>query len=318
MLPAGTLVVNYAGITSYRVIFEEQEKRRVRKLFASYLSPEVIRLIEKDPQRYFHPGGETKDLSIMFSDIRSFTTLSEGMTADQLISLLNEYLGAMTDVLLSHWGTLDKYIGDAIMAFWGSPLPQSDHASRACGCALDMMARLQELNRKWASEGRQQLRVGIGINSGPVSVGNVGSSKRLAWTVIGDDVNLASRIEGMTKEYGVRTLISASTYAQVAGEYVCRELDLIRVKGKFQPVAIYELLARKQDADQFSDLLARFQDARNSYRECRWNEAIGKFEDLLRYYPVDRPALLFLERLQEFRTNVPLPEWDGVYVMDHK
>ena len=188
VVPAGTLIVNYAGITSYRVIFEEQEKRRIRRVFGSYLYPAVIRMIEKDPERYFHPGGESKDLTIMFSDIRSFTSISEGMTADQLIALLNEYLSAMTDVLMRHWGTLDKYIGDAIMAFWGSPVPQADQASRACACALDMMVRLQELNRKWEIEGRRQLKIGIGINSGPVSVGNIGSSKRLAWTVIGDDV----------------------------------------------------------------------------------------------------------------------------------
>src|SRR4029077_7530660 len=150
VIPAGTLVANYAVITSFRMIFEEREKRKIRKTFSQYLSPGVIALIEKDPQKYIRPGGETKDLTVMFSDIRDFTTLSEGLSADELVHLLNEYLGEMTDVLFRNLGTLDKYIGDAIMAFWGSPYPQEDHARRACNCALEMSETLEKLNAKWA------------------------------------------------------------------------------------------------------------------------------------------------------------------------
>ncbi len=155
VIPAGTLVANYAVITSFRMIFEEREKRKIRKTFSQYLSPGVIALIERDPQKYIRPGGETKELTVMFSDIRGFTSLSEGMTADELVRLLNEYLGEMTEVIFKNLGTLDKYIGDAIMAFWGSPYPQSDHALRACHCALEMIHGLEKLNAKWVG-GRAQ------------------------------------------------------------------------------------------------------------------------------------------------------------------
>src|SRR5258708_4700192 len=177
-------------------------------------------LSEKGPQNYLGTGGETKDLTVMFSDIRDFTTLSEGLTADELVHLLNEYLGEMTDVLFRNFGTLDKYIGDAIMAFWGSPYPQDDHAIRACGCALEMSRSLEKLNARWKDEGGKPISIGSGLNAGRVSVGNMGSDKRLAWTVMGDNVNLASRLEGMTKQYRAQVVISEGTYRQVAKQFV--------------------------------------------------------------------------------------------------
>jgi len=318
VIPAGTLLANYASITSFRMIFEEREKRKVRRNFATYVSPGVIGLIEKDPRKYFRPGGETKELTVMFTDIRSFTTISEGMTADELVLLLNEYLGEMTEILFYHWGTLDKYIGDAIMAFWGSPFPQQDHATRACLCALHMMARLDELNLKWELEGRKQLAIGIGINTGLLNVGNMGSSKRMAWTVMGDNVNLASRLEGLTKEYHARMVVAEGTYAQAKEQFVFRELDRIRVKGKLQPVNIYELLGPASDASSYADLLARFSDALVAYRRQRWDEAIEKFETLLSRYPDDGAAHVFLKRSHEFMQEAPAPQWDGVYVFKTK
>jgi adenylate cyclase len=318
VVPAGTLIVNYAAITSFRMIFEEREKRKIRKTFSSYVSPGVIALVEKDPQKYFYPGGETKELTVMFSDIRSFTTLSEGMTADELVKLLNEYLGEMTDVLFKRWGTLDKYIGDAIMAFWGSPYPQQDHAARACGCGLDMIKRLEELNMKWEMEGRKQLSIGVGFNSGPVNVGNMGSSKRLAWTVMGDNVNLASRLEGLTKEYGAKIITGEGTYREAKGQYVFRDLDKIRVKGKLQPVDIYELLGFGNEAAKYQDLLVRWSDANASYRRQEWDVAVQKFESLLAKYPDDGPSLVFLKRAQEFYREAPAAGWDGVYTFKTK
>jgi adenylate cyclase len=212
VIPAGTLVANYAAITSFRMVFEESEKRKIRKTFSQYLSPGVIGLIEQDPGKYIRPGGEMKELSVMFTDIRGFTTLSEGMTPNELVEWLNEYLGAMTDILFRNNGTLDKYIGDAIMAFWGSPYPQQDHAVRACRCGVEMMQALEQLNRKWVAEGKREAAMGVGINTGPVNVGNMGSNKRLSWTVMGDNVNLASRLEGLTKEYRTRCILSEATY----------------------------------------------------------------------------------------------------------
>jgi adenylate cyclase len=318
VIPAGTLVANYAAITSFRMIFEEREKRKIRKTFSQYLSPGVIALIEKDPQKYIRPGGETKELTVMFSDIRDFTTLSEGLTADELVQLLNEYLGEMTDTLFRNLGTLDKYIGDAIMAFWGSPYPQQDHAFRACTCALEMIRNLEQLNARWELEGRKPISIGIGLNTGPVNVGNMGSAKRLAWTVMGDNVNLASRLEGMTKQYRVRIVISEGTYRQVADQFVCRDLDRIRVKGKLQPVTIYELLDLAENRQQYEKLLAGFSQAMTAYREQEWDEATALFGTLLATYPDDGPTQIFLQRALDFRDHAPEPGWDGVHVMKSK
>src|SRR5208337_2862325 len=269
-------------------------------------------------QKYIRPGGEVKELTIMFSDIRDFTTLSEGMSPDDLVLLLNEYFGAMTDILYQHFGTLDKYIGDAIMAFWGSPLPQEDHAFRACSAALQMVARLEELNRDWHAHGRPEIAVGIGLNTGPVNVGNMGSDKRLAWTVMGDNVNLASRLEGMTKQYRSRVIISESTYNQVADQFVAREVDRIRVKGKKHPVVIYELLASVSERRAYATLLAQFNTALNVYRSQNWREAAEKFGELLALYPDDGPTQVLLQRCLEFIEEAPEAAWDGVYVMKSK
>ena len=318
VVPAAVLVVNYAAITSFRMIFEEREKRKIRRSFGAYVSPGVIRMIEKDPKALLRPGGEMKELSIMFSDIRSFTTVSEDMSPDELVLLLNEYLGEMTEILFKWWGTLDKYIGDAIMAFWGSPYPQEDHAYRACTCALDMSARLDELNQKWAEEGRKTINIGIGINTGPVNVGNMGSSRRLAWTVMGDHVNLASRLEGLTKKYRVRIVLSEFTYGQIQKAYVTRELDRITVVGKSQPVAIYQLLDFLKVRERYADLLARWEQALAAYKAQEWGKAADRFEDILAAYPGDGPSEALLERCKRFMIHPPAPDWDGVYVMETK
>jgi adenylate cyclase len=300
------------------MIFEEREKRKIRKSFAQYLSPGVIGLIEKDPQKYIHPGGETKELTVMFSDIRGFTTISEGLSADELVRLLNEYLGAMTDILFANLGTLDKYIGDAIMAFWGSPYPQSDHAESACHCALEMSQALVKLNEKWRQEDRPPIAIGIGLNTGEVNVGNMGSEKRLAWTVMGDNVNLASRLEGITKQYQIQIVISESTFNDVAGKFVCRELDKIKVKGKNQPVTIYELMGVESERPKYAALLGGFDRAMQAYRSQNWREASAQFGELLGTYPDDGPTRVFLQRALEYMETAPESNWDGVYVMKSK
>src|SRR5208282_172684 len=188
---------------------------------------------------------------------------------------------AMTDILFRNLGTLDKYIGDAIMGFWGSPFPQQDHASCACRCALEMIASLEELNRKWAEQGRRPIAIGIGLNTGPVNVGNMGSDKRLAWTVMGDNVNLASRLEGITKQYQTQIVISEATYLQVGQRFLCRELDKIKVKGKNQPVNIYELLDVASEKQKYEPLLTPFEHAMAAYRAQDWREAAARFGQLL-------------------------------------
>jgi adenylate cyclase len=318
VIPAGTLAANYAAITSVRMIREERAKRNIRKSFSQYLSPGVIELIEKDPERYIRPGGESKELSVLFSDIRGFTTISEGLTPDELVRLLNEYFGQMTEIVFATDGTLDKYIGDAIMAFWGSPYPQEDHAFRSCSCALLMVRGLAALNAKWHAAGRLPIAIGIGLNTGVVNVGNMGSARRLSWTVMGDNVNLASRLEGITKQYHVQVVISEATYRHVSSQFVCRELDKIRVKGKSQPVNIYELMDVAAERAKYEPLLERFDRAMKSYKDQNWSDAASQFSDVLANFPDDGPSQVFLERAIEFSGNAPEGEWDGVYVMKTK
>lgn len=314
VIPGLTLIIAYLGSISYRVFFEEREKRKIRKQFGMFLSPDVIALIEKDPEKYFRTGGETKELTILFSDIRDFTTISEGMSPDELVRVLNEYFNAMTDVLYKNLGTLDKFIGDAIMAFWGSPYPQEDHACHACSCALQMKERLVELNSDWERRGMRTIAVGIGVNSGPVNVGNIGSEKRLSWTVMGDNVNLASRLEGMTKQYRTSVLINETTHEQTREQFVAREVDKIRVKGKTHPVTIYELLAPVADKKSYDSLLADYNSAMESYRAADWVEAAGKFGSIMRTLPGDGPTQVLLQRCLEFIDDPPPADWDGVYV----
>src|SRR5271165_6204993 len=318
VIPYITLALSYLSATSFRVVFEEREKRRIRKSFSQYLSPDVIARIEKDPEKYIHPGGEMSELTVMFSDIRGFTTLSEGMSPDDLVRLLNEYFSAMTEILYKHLGTLDKYIGDAIMAFWGSPYPLEDHAYRACCCALEMVDRLAELNRNWTAQGRPEIANGIGLNTGPVNVGNIGSDQRLAWTVMGDNVNLASRLEGITKEYRVRVIISEYTYNQVSHQFLAREVDKIRVKGKKHPVTLYELMAPLSDRQKYEGLLTPFNTALQCYRTRDWAEAAGKFGPILSAHPLDGPTQVLLQRCLEFMVEPPPDDWDFVYEMKSK
>jgi adenylate cyclase len=318
VIPAGTLAANYAAITSLRMIREEREKRKIRKTFSQYLSPGVIELIEKDPQKYIRPGGEEKELTVLFSDIRGFTTISEGLTPDELVQLLNKYFEQMTDTIFATDGTLDKYIGDAIMAFWGSPYPQADHAFRSCSCALQMVRGLEKLNAKWKATGHPPISIGIGVNTGLVNVGNMGSARRLSWTVMGDNVNLASRLEGITKQYHVQLIVSEATYRHVASQFVCRELDRIRVKGKNLPVNIYEVLDIAAEKSKYERLLTQFDDAMAVYRAQNWAEAANKFAEVLADFPEDGPTQVFLERALEFSENAPEGQWDGVYVMKTK
>lgn len=235
--PAISMVFAFVSIIVYRAMTEEKDKKMLRDTFGKYVSPRVVDQLVQDPPEL---GGVDKELTVFFSDIRGFSTLSESMSPQDLLNHLNVYYSAMTDIILEYGGTLDKYIGDAIMAFWGAPLPMSDHAARACECALKQIERLRELNQSWPPEKR--IDIGIGINSGIMVVGNMGSSLRMSYTLIGDNVNLGSRLEGTNKEYGTNIIISEMTYGLVKDGFIVRELDNVRVKGKNKPVGIYELV----------------------------------------------------------------------------
>ncbi len=229
-----TLIPNVGLVALYRVLVEEKEKRRVRGAFQQYLSPAVISLLLDDPEQI---KPRKRDISVMFSDIRGFTTLSEKLDAQVLAHLLNDYLTEMTKIIFRHRGTLDKYIGDAVMAFWGAPLEDPAHdAERACDAALEMIAQLHQFNQKWASLGLPSLEIGVGINTGVASVGEMGSTLRYGYTAMGDTVNLSSRLEGLNKEYATRIILSESTrLAMPKDSFLLRGLDYIRVKGKAQP-----------------------------------------------------------------------------------
>jgi len=227
----------FLAIVAYRVMTEEREKRMIRNTFGKYVSPAVVNEILANPPEL---GGVDKELTVFFSDIRGFTTLSESMSPQELVNHLNVYLSAMTDLILEYKGTLDKYVGDEIMCFWGAPLPQEDHALLACRCALRQMQKLQELNAEWPPEKR--IAIGIGLNSGIMTVGNMGSPGRMNYTLMGDNVNLGARLEGTNKQYLTGVIMSEFTYGLVQDKVTARELDVIRVKGKNKPVSIYELV----------------------------------------------------------------------------
>jgi len=320
IVPSGTLVANVGFVAMYRALVEEKEKRRVRGAFQQYLSPEVIRRLLENPDLV---KPRKTEVTVMFSDVRGFTTISEKLDAQELASLLNEYLTDMTQIVFRHNGTLDKYIGDAVMAFWGAPFEISGHATEGCRAALEMIARLREMQKKWLAEGKPVLDIGVGLSTGVASVGNMGSALRYGYTALGDTVNLSARLEGLNKEYGTHILLSDKTYEAVEDPlFVFRELDLIRVKGKLQPVTLYELVAARGtlegDAPDLEMRLEFFAQGRACYRERRWQDAQIVFEKLLERWPEDGPARMYLNRCKEYLVAGPEENWDGVYVMTHK
>jgi adenylate cyclase len=320
IVPSGTLVANVGFVAVYRALVEEKEKRRVRGAFQQYLSPEVIRRLLENPDLV---KPRKTEITVMFSDVRGFTSISEKLDAQELAALLNEYLTEMTQIVFRHDGTLDKYIGDAVMAFWGAPFEDRDHATKGCHAALEMITRLKEMQKKWRSEGRPVLDIGVGLCTGVASVGNMGSTLRYGYTALGDIVNLSSRIEGLNKEYATHILLSDTTYGAVEDPLlVFRELDLIRVKGKSQPVTLYELVAARGtpegDAPDLEQHLEFFAQGRACYRERRWQDAQIVFEKLLERWPDDGPARMYLNRCKEYLVAGPEENWDGVYVMTHK
>ncbi len=237
------VVLTLIAVEAYRIMTEEKDKKRIRNMFGKYVSPKVVDQILENPPEL---GGVDKNLTVLFSDIRGFTTLSESLSPQELVNHLNTYLTAMTDIIvLEYSGTLDKYVGDEVMCFWGAPLPQEDHALLACRCALRQMEKLKELNTNWPEERR--INIGIGVNSGIMTVGNMGSQGRMNYTLMGDHVNLGARLEGTNKIYKTNIIISEFTYGLVKDNVIARELDNIRVKGKNKPVLIYELVGTKDN-----------------------------------------------------------------------
>ena len=315
--PLTTMMMIYLGITIYHYFKEEQEKKKIRSAFQYYLTSSVINEMLKNPGK-LKLGGDRRNLTVLFSDIRGFTTISEKMTPEELIMLLNEYLTAMTNQVFYYDGLLDKYMGDAIMAVFGAPLDQPDHARRACLTALAMMRELRRLQNKWEAEGRPVFDIGIGINSGEMVVGNMGSAMRFDYTVMGDMVNLGSRLEGANKEYGTNIIISEFTYNHVKDTICCREIDSVRVKGKTRPVRIFELLGEKKDEPGYQNLIKVFATGLTLYRDGKWDDAIAAFQDACKIKHDDFVSTTYIERCKTLKQHPPAHPWNGVFVMTKK
>jgi adenylate cyclase len=314
-LPALTLLTNTLAVALYRVLIEEKEKRKVRGAFQQYVSPEVIRRVLTRPESV---APRKQEITILFSDIRGFTSISEKLDAQALADLLNEYLSEMTRIIFRNQGTLDKYIGDAVMAFWGAPFEDTAQATHAARASYDMLQKLEELQRGWAPKGLPRLDIGVGINKGVASVGNMGSALRYGYTALGDSVNLASRLEGLNKEYGTRVLLSEFAYKDArVPDFLYREVDIIRVKGKEQPVVIYELAGVREQKD-LQEKIEMYGRARAFYKRRDWRQAHGLFNQLLQRWPEDGPGRILAHRCDEYLLEEPEPQWDGVYVMKHK
>ncbi|QWD65712.1 adenylate/guanylate cyclase domain-containing protein [Polynucleobacter sp. MWH-Aus1W21] len=286
--------------------------------FRKYIPAELVQqLIRKGEE--IDASGERQRLTIFFSDIADFSTISEKLTPNELSSQISEYLTEMTSIILKHGGTVDKYIGDSIMAFWGAPNKALDHATQACLAAIECNARLKILAQEWSSQGRPAFRTRIGLNTGDVVVGNIGSNQRLSYTAMGDPVNLASRLEGLNKEYATSIIISQSVLNELPDEFVYRLLDIVVVKGKSEPVPIYELVSRKGDVTgSDAEFFEMFSKAVNSYLEKDWDKAIFRFEKLLGLRPDDQACKIFIERCREYKDNPPGHDWGGEYVFLHK
>jgi len=239
--PLVVFVLTYTLVVAWRYLTERKEKQQIKNAFSRYVSPDVINEILADPDK-LGLGGQEREITLLFSDIRGFTSISEKLSPEQLVKLMNKYLTAMTDLIMESGGVVDKYIGDAIMAFWGAPLEEPDHPAKACQVALDMIKKLEQERQEWQKEFGVEIKIGVGINTGPVIIGNIGSSKRFDYTAMGDTVNLASRLEGLNKEYGTEIIISQFTHEKVKDKFKFRYIDKVAVKGKEEKVGIYQLL----------------------------------------------------------------------------
>jgi adenylate cyclase len=302
------------------VMDDISDEKRLKSTMYRYMTQELAEeLLKLDDNKLL--GGDRKDVSILFSDIRSYTALTEKLAAEEVVSMLNEYFESMVEAIFQYKGTLDKYIGDAIMAVFGSPLPLKDHAWRAVQTAVEMRRRLKIFNDSRAAKNKEPIRIGIGINSDSVISGNIGSTKRMEFTAIGDGVNLGSRLEGTSKQYGCDIVISEYTYRPCADLIWHRELDCIRVKGKSEPVRIYEVVGLRSDpiADRKEQVIEHYHKGRDYYLKRKFRQAWNEFATIVEEIdPEDKAAKLQMERSQHFVNNPPEADWDGVWTLTEK
>ena len=317
--PSLAVIFGFVGATAYNYVTERKQKYLIKSMFSTYVNPTVVNELIEHPER-LRLGGERKELTVLFSDIAGFATISESIEPEDLVALLNEYLSAMTAVIFANGGTLDKYEGDAVMAFWGAPIAQPDHALRACRAALQMQEALKGMRERWREEGKPYIDVRVGLSTGIMVVGNMGGTRRFDYTVMGDSVNLGSRLEGANKEYRTKIMISEITYRHAKEHVIARQLDLLVVRGKTEPIAVYELVGFVDDAvsPQYLEFLKTYNQGLQQYRNREWQTAIRSFRMALEILPDDYPSLLYIERAKTYEETPPPPEWDGVYVLKTK
>ncbi|MBE7422924.1 MAG: adenylate/guanylate cyclase domain-containing protein [Zoogloeaceae bacterium] len=302
---------------SYGYFVESRAKRQFTELFGQYVPPELVEEMSRNPESYSMDGRKA-ELTVLFSDIRGFTTISEGLGPDELTRLMNEYLSAMTEVVRKNRGTLDKYIGDAIMAFWGAPVSDPQHARQAVVTAMQMQAALPAVNKAFAAKGWPEVRIGVGVNTGEMTVGDMGSSVRKAYTVMGDAVNLGSRLEGITKQYGVGILVGEGTRKAVK-DVVFREVDRVQVKGKEEPVAIYEPVCLESESGKpVQEELKLWNQALRYYRAQEWDQAEVALLNLSRMAPDRALYAKYAERVSHLRKEPPGADWKGVWKFETK
>lgn len=315
--PTFVLVFVSAAVTLERRVMADRERRELKAAFSRYVSPSVVDSVMKNPEK-LKLGGDRKRMTVLFSDIRGFTTISEGLTPEKLVEILNRYLDRMTSIVFQFDGVLDKYIGDAVMAFWNAPLNQPDHALRAVKTAIAMQDALAQMNDEKAFDGHE-LHIGLGVNTGDMVVGNVGGETRFDYTVIGDNVNLGSRLESLTKEYGVQIIITEATLGEVKKEILTRRLDKVAVKGKKEPVVIYEVMGLMETVTPKKKKLAKeFEAALDLYFTRQFSATVDACAVLLQTTPNDGPTKLLRERATHFMTMPPDEGWVGTWVYTKK
>jgi len=297
---------------TYGYVFEQRGKRQLAGLFGQYVPPELVDEMSDNPDE-ISMESESRELTVLFSDVRGFTTISEGLDPKALSELMNGFLTPMTHVIHNNRGTIDKYMGDAIMAFWGAPIRDPDHARRALQAAMEMIDELAILQHEFAKRGWPPINIGVGLNTGTMSVGNMGSEFRLAYTVLGDAVNLGSRLEGLTKQYGVQLIVNETTAAAVP-DFAYLELDRVRVKGKDKPVTIYEPLGPKDSVPKaLRSEVKLYREALRLYRAQQWDLAEVQFINLQNTAPDRELYRIYEERISLYREMPPPSDWDGVF-----
>lgn len=318
---SGTMAVagGYVMSTTYHFVAERKERLLIKSMFSTYVNPSLVDELVAHPEKLVL-GGQREELTVLFSDIEGFTAFAENLPPEELVRILNEYLSVMSEIIFKNDGTLDKYEGDAVMAFWGAPIPLHDHALRACLSALQMQESLLELNNAWTEAGRPRIRIRIGLNTGEMVVGNMGAAGKFAYTVIGDSVNLASRLEGANREYRTGIMVSQRTYELVKDRIFGRELDRITVKGRNEPVTVFELLCSRDhpQADETERFLERYSVGLTSYHTRRWAEGLLAFAEALQLRPDDYTTQLHIKRIQAYQVTPPPDNWNGVFVLTSK